>query len=296
MKLLIEGDEQLYRAAFACQKSGYYMTTAKGTFTLSTDLCKTKIVDFYKTKNKQLNVDYTLEPYIVHEPAPIALHTLDSMILALLQLPNITSARIFLSPSDHSNFRYKRVSLVGQKGLGYKAGRPPKPALLPVLRQRLIDKWGAEEAHGLEADDMLGIHQTEDTIAVHIDKDINMIPGEHYNHVNKQSYIVPNGLGHMKLINNKLEARGLIFFYVQLLTGDITDNIPGIRGIGPKIAYKLLKDCKSEAECFKIVYNKYKEYYTEAAYDALCEVADLVWICRRKEETGSVYLQNRGFL
>ncbi len=296
MKLLIEGDEQLYRAAFACQRTGYIMSTGRGQYKLAPNITKTKIIDFYSKKNKKIDEDYTLESYTVTEPEYIALHTLDSMIITLLSMPNITSGRIFLSPSDHSNFRYSRVNLMGPKGLGYKAGRPSKPVLLPLLRDRLLTKWGAEEAHGYEADDMLGIYQTEDTIAVHIDKDINMIEGEHYNHVTAESYFVPGGLGRLHIINNKVVARGLLCFYFQLLIGDPTDNIPGIPRIGPKTAYNLLKDCKSESDCYKIVYTKYKEHYKEVAAVALAEISDLIWICRRKGQTGSVYLRERGFM
>ena len=64
----------------------------------------------------------------------------------------------------------------------YKANRTaPKPIHLKDLQKYAIKHMGAEMAPDtLEADDALGINQTDDTMIVSLDKDLLMIPGKHF--------------------------------------------------------------------------------------------------------------------
>ena len=85
----------------------------------------------------------------------------------------------------------------------------------------------------MEADDLVAIwaHEAldrkEEYVICGIDKDLLQIPGHHYNY----------GKDTWKLIN---EEEALHNLYLQCLTGDATDNIPGLKGIGPKKAEKIL--------------------------------------------------------
>ncbi|MGH7746922.1 MAG: hypothetical protein ACREQ5_19535, partial [Candidatus Dormibacteria bacterium] len=85
-----------------------------------------------------------------------------------------------------------------------------------------------------------------------IDKDLDQIPGKHYNFMKEVSYEV-----------SKEEAQR--FFYFQLLCGDSIDNVPGCKGIGPKKADKALEGIETEEdfqqECLKayeVAYGKKK--------------------------------------
>lgn len=215
--------------------------------------------------------------------------------LSTEEFGKITKVNLWLSPGDHSNFRYNVANIVGSKGVGYKAGRPPKPYWLAHIRQRLLDKWGAAEVFGFEADDALSMFANSDTVLSHIDKDINMVPGWHYNHVTGEVYKIEDGLGKLVYEDNKLKKGGLIFFYAQLLMGDSTDNIPGINKVGPKKAYGLLKSCLDEEEAYNVVRQLYVQQYGDRALEAIHEIADLIWMCRKEDETGRQYLINRGF-
>jgi 5'-3' exonuclease len=103
---------------------------------------------------------------------------------------------------------------------------------------------------GCEADDMLGVRQCElscdsdESIICTIDKDLNMIPGSHYNFVKKERYVVT-------------PEDGIRFFYYQMLIGDTTDNIKGVVGIGKQKATKLLDRCSTEGEYFDAVRDAY---------------------------------------
>ena len=64
-----------------------------------------------------------------------------------------------------------------------------------------------------------------------------------------------------------------------MLTGDRTDNIPGIKGIGDKKADKILDGLEEEEDLYRVVLEEYK--YNR---DYLLEQGRLLWIRRKKEE------------
>ena len=127
--------------------------------------------------------------------------------------------------------------------------------------------WKAELICGREADDALGCAQTDETCIVSIDKDLLMIPGNHYNFVRDEYSKVD-------------EQQGWYNFYKQLLTGDRTDNICGIKGVGPKTAEKLLEDARDVKQMRRIVEATYKEKYGQKALELMRERGALLWIQR----------------
>jgi 5'-3' exonuclease len=98
-----------------------------------------------------------------------------------------------------------------------------------------------------------------------------MIPGYHFNFAKGEMFDI------------KLPEAD-IFFFRQVLTGDATDNIPGIRGTGPKTAEKLIPDGCSAEEAYSIIGRAYQSSYKDTASEAVSEIARLLWIRRQKEE------------
>ena len=128
----------------------------------------------------------------------------EDLIDNILVNTEATEYRLFLSGKN--NFRYTIYP-------EYKAHRPKeKPFWLEKCRQYLIATFNAEVVDGQEADDALGIAQTEDTIICSIDKDLLMIPGRHYNFVKDEFQEVTND-------------SGMRHFYMQCLTGDRSDKV-----------------------------------------------------------------------
>jgi 5'-3' exonuclease len=147
----------------------------------------------------------------------------------------------------------------------YKANRKAeKPTHYHRLRDYLLETHGAELVLDQEADDALGIEQTHQMndydghpveggttgyagypCIVTIDKDLDQIPGWHYNFVKKEKYWVTPDYG-------------LRYFYEQILQGDRIDNIPGLYGIGPVKARALLAACKTEREMYDVVLREYE--------------------------------------
>ena len=161
----------------------------------------------------------------------------EDLIDSILVNTEATEYRLFLTGKD--NFRYALYP-------EYKANRrdKEKPFWLENVRQYLKANFNAEVIDGQEADDALGIAQTDDTIICSIDKDLLMIPGKHYNFV-KDEFVT---------IDKDQAMRN---FYMQCLTGDRSDNIKGIDGIGPKKAEKILVGCITEQELFEVVREAY---------------------------------------
>jgi len=131
----------------------------------------------------------------------------------------------------------------------YKGQRiADKPIHYTALREHLVNSWGFVVVDGIEADDAVGILAysmlEEDSIMVHIDKDLNQFKGWHYNYRKKDKYYVS-------------EFEGWYNFYLQILTGDRIDNIEGLRGIGPAKGAKILKDCTTVEELYDAVLKAY---------------------------------------
>lgn len=171
-----------------------------------------------------------------------------------------------------------------------------KPHHFYNLCMYAIDKYDVQIANGIEADDLMSIEQCaalnrgEETVICTRDKDLRMVPGYHYGWPCGKQPEFPltmvDDLGWLEhnAAKKKVEGVGMKFFYCQMLTGDTVDNIPGVAGVGPVAAYKLLCDAESVSECKAIVMAKYKEKYAEKAREYFTEQANLLWMLRDFDE------------
>lgn len=149
--------------------------------------------------------------------------------------------------------------MVAVKGIGnfrfdfledYKGVRPDleddMKEALNYGNQFMLEHYDTVAADNMEADDLVSVwaHQCWENglnyIIAHIDKDLNMIPGPHYNFDKQDLYEISPDEGYYKFMH-------------QCLTGDRTDNIKGIKGIGPKKADKILESCGSRLEMWTSV-------------------------------------------
>ena len=154
-------------------------------------------------------------------------------------------------------------------------------------------------AEGCEADDLLAIHQYAaeplTTIICSRDKDLKIVPGMHFGWMcglQKQFGPAPvykYGSLDINARGTKIEGTGLKFFYSQILTGDKTDDYPGLPRCGPVKAFKLLAECNDEEEMFNATYEAYKSFYgDETAHDEMKEQANLAWMVCERNEDGSL--------
>jgi hypothetical protein len=154
----------------------------------------------------------------------------------------------------------------------YKGNR--KDAKRPIHYNAIrthLQRLGAELVEGQEADDAVAIEATKTGgWIVSIDKDLDQVAGWHYNFVKHEEYYVT-------------EEQGLRNFYTQMLTGDRTDNIIGLKGIGPKKAEKILIDCKTEGEMYAAVVKSYLE--AGLTEERVTENGLLLYLRRKENET-----------
>jgi 5'-3' exonuclease len=201
-----------------------------------------------------------------NETEQIACARAHEMVAHLCQGAEADTCELWLSGPN--NFRYNIYP-------EYKAHRADmrRPVHEKVVKQYLIDQLGAQRTDGIEADDMLGIRQCEidnNSIIVHLDKDMDQIPGRHYSWELKRKGVVVREAKKYYVT----EDEGNRFFFYQLLVGDSTDNIKGIPRIGKVKANSILSG------------NSIREWYeaTRDAYGADEELdmnAQCVYIWRK---------------
>lgn len=195
-----------------------------------------------------------------HGEEEIALLRADKLMRDLLVNTDSEGYIAFLTGSN--NFRKKL-------NLEYKANRKDKepPRWLQACRGFLVSEWNAIISDGCEADDLLGIAQTEDTRIASLDKDLKMIPGNHFNWLhNEYSYVT--------------ESDGLKHFYKQMLIGDKSDNIFGVMGLGPVKASKYIDSLIDEQDMLEIIWSLYNEDAQRFLMNAQC-----LWIMQNEGET-----------
>jgi DNA polymerase-1 len=205
------------------------------------------------------------------QPVEFALQACKTTLDALLAKLTPKEMRIFLSPS--TTFRDKLA-----KTKPYKGNRTnvQKPKYLKEVEEYLINVHGGVLADNQEADDEIGIALSQSDgngVSVSIDKDLLQIPGWHYNWVSDT----------VRRISPK---QGDFNFYSQMLTGDVTDNIPGLPGYGPKTARDVLDGSRSRSELATRVWGEYRNKFkdTDGAAEYYLEQANLLWIRREKGE------------
>ena len=130
----------------------------------------------------------------------------------------------------------------------YKGTRAEMPADLvpqiPLIR-RLLDVMGIPylEQAGFEADDLLAtlavrtVAAGGDCVIATSDKDARQLLGDHVRLLNLRNNVL---FGHEELLVDWGIRPDQVVDFLSLV-GDAVDNVPGVPGIGPKIASELLK-------------------------------------------------------
>lgn len=122
----------------------------------------------------------------------------------------------------------------------YKGNRGEKPEWYlkwsPIIENHLLENWKFIRcAYNIEADDLVAsictqlpaVEPTCTVICCQNDKDLQQVPGHHYNFVKNAPMEITPAAAALKL-------------FTQVLTGDTTDNIPGLHKCGPKGAEAIM--------------------------------------------------------
>lgn len=223
-KLLIDADPIIYRAGFAAESNEYHIVYVHNADAPSFMPEMIVLSEDPRPWKKQLKLDGG--EVIEQEKKVFPLSKADALQMAKTTLAGITNrypdheAVLLLSGSD--NFRFDVATVKG-----YKANRKdvPKPVHYGAIREYLIGAHGASESSNCEADDVVSIlaRQHPRSVIATIDKDLDQIPGLHWDYAKHVEY-------------NVGEIEAMEMFYTQILSGDTTDNIPGLPGVATKTA------------------------------------------------------------
>ncbi len=219
-------------------------------------------------KNKETDI-------IECEPVKHAFYNINSMMRKILSATGAKQYKTYMTSNDKSNFRFELFP-------DYKANRKDvrKPIYYQDIREFGRRRWNVIEVSGEEADDACSIAHCEynnlgwdkditNSVVCSFDKDFNNIPGWHYNYIKGELYYVE-------------PTQALRNFYLQILTGDVSDGIPRIKkGWRQKQAEDLLNKAEKEEEMLDIVK---KELYNCGIQDQLIVRGRLVWLRRCKGE------------
>lgn len=210
-------------------------------------------------------------------PWPFVQARIQGRIDKIMEETGADEYQLYITSDDKSNFRYSLATIKPYKG----HRKQDKPYWYNHIRNFLVDFRGAIEVFGQEADDAISIEQfnNEGTIICSRDKDLKNTPGWHY------EWGV-SGKPSKTFFVTEIEA--LRNFYCQLLTGDSTDNIPGLFGVGS--SSKLLEhvsDCSVERDMFCIARREYEKRFGSYWKAFLLENGRLLWMRREENQMWS---------
>lgn len=113
------------------------------------------------------------------------------------------------------------------------------------------------------------------------DKDMRMFCGTHVTWEDYHIVDVPRGTYDIKGADSL--QYGHKWFWMQMLTGDTADYIPGLPRVGKATAEKVLAGTKSNAEAAPLVYGMYRDKMGDRWQDYFAEQAVLLWMRTDKD-------------
>ncbi len=280
--VLIDGDEILYKAGFAAQKTYYTLHRGKGTKPLIDFMFPGKawaegyipdLPDMHTEPHVQMKPNHSYQDYVRRT------------IKDILTMAKKTKCVILFS--EGTNYRMNVAKITPYKG---SRDDSRKPILMPEIKKFVAQNYVTHIVKDIEVDDALGLFQDETTVISTQDKDLNGVPGWRV-----------GGHGpfqHDKGLRLITEDEAMHFFYCQLISGDSTDCIPGINGYGLVKAEKLyLKRLGNpphkEFDMYRVALSLYQDAVhdpkklgkkldcTRSAGSQIQEIGTLLWMQRK---------------
>lgn len=273
MEIRIDGDVIVYRAGFAAEHTFWKLSHAGVEQEFEGRAAMIEHAESLGLSPGQ----YVVETRREVEPLPNALYNVRSIIRTMQETLQVDDDELIVYLSGPTNYRMTVATILPYKGNRDKAHKPVHAAEIKAMMRK---EYNCIVSDGEEADDRIGIdhyrtwvNDPHGSVIATIDKDLDMIPGLHYNFVKGSSYEVT-------------PERAMWYFYRQLLTGDRTDNIPGLEGVGPARAEKILAGSPSlgELDLWRTVSRAYADRYPEDWQSRILEVGRLLWIRRHDNE------------
>lgn len=284
MIALIDADVVTYKCGFSSQKTIYRFVYNNGSKIDYNTITLTEIKKDLAAKGITSSAG-ALQKLICPEPVEFAFQRVKMLVDSILSKTDADSYKMYLTSNDKSNFRFKIATIKEYKG---NRKNMKRPLHYEAIRDYLQDHYDAQMIYDEEADDAMGIAQMkalDKSIICSIDKDLDMIPGYHYNMDTQEMYTATDpGTIFLDDSRRKVHGRGLKWFYAQMLLGDNADNIPGAEGYGPVKVIDTLKNENTEGGMYEAVKDVYAKQYGPNYMKAFREVGNLLWIRRHEGE------------
>ena len=157
----------------------------------------------------------------------------------------------------------------------YKANRSDveRPPFLFDLHNYVSKQYDSVNAFDVETDDAVArywyeLSQTigrDNVMIVSLDKDYKQFPCLYYNYHYKH-----------KVVLNITEEEALYNFFEQMIAGDGADNVNYFYGKGKSFCKKYYKDCKTEYQYRRKLYELFKKEYKGKAKEKYAECYNLL--------------------
>lgn len=257
-QLVIDMDSAVYACCFIAEKKMHYAIVER------------KII--YQTDNKNKynkwfkelqetdpelaeKVEYDLTEELL--PFKECMIAVDGFVRDMKKATGIGTRPLVLLTKGGDCYRTHLATLKKYKG---NRDNMTKPVYYDRMRKYIAKKYGAKMYRTYEADDaasmaLAGAEGKRDELVIlgHIDKDLEQCLGKHYN---------PNKKNEGVYYTDLKEAA--YHLYKQALTGDTTDNIPGLFRVGAKHKWvKALDGMDTIEDMERHVYQCYLDKYGE---------------------------------
>lgn len=298
---IIDADEICYKVGFGTQHTYYNVYDENKIF----------VARFVDSKDCKQWVNgeegFSIEKEIVSLPAGVAIKVLKSTIKDIIL--SVGATEYILCLSSPINFRNEIATLQDYKG---NRKVDSKPIHYQLIKDYILENYTYNISEGYEADDLLAIfyndinpNHEEKAVIITQDKDLLQVPAYFLN-LGTEKHLEYGDKGKVFYID---QATGDYNFYSQLISGDSTDNIPGIYQIteqkNSKKFLERLDYIKSRsferdrdeirAGMYNHVYNLYLEALgakikcREQSTDLDCilwEIGNLLYMRRSFDDTG----------
>lgn len=291
--ILLDADVLVYWSAFAAQKTSYDCMVQSITEHPLQGVRKlfpnAKDRDAWMKENNLTKAQVHSEPVVDVMPEAMALKLASQRWDDVVAAAGGGKVEAYLTGTGNYRDKYAVTK-------PYKGNRAQeKPIHYEAVRSYFAGR--SEIVSGMEADDAIGVRSTQlagAAIIASIDKDMNMLPGRHYDW----------GKGIRFTIS---EDDAQLFFMAQVIAGDSTDNIQGIPGWGLKGALKELRRVNSRSNRWAVVRAAYDDAAKPAdkktpallpmgADTTLTEMGILVWIQRHPDQLWSITDYEEGYI
>lgn len=165
-------------------------------------------------------------------------------IIGVIQATNTISCELYFT--EGRNFRYDVYDMYkgNRKGTRYPAG-------LSDIKHALCELYPSEICEEYEADDkvvMLKRTEPDKYTLCAVDKDVlNAVGGKHWNYYASARYSIEPKW------QSTTHKHAVQFPYIQCMSGDSGDNIPGCKGVGLKTGAKLIGEETDPVKMWEIV-------------------------------------------